>query len=305
MPWGEHCDYPLARKFIKEKISKTMAEVRVLIPSFPEGTGISQKESNDFFDWLSEDLKGYAIVERLNRKFIPPQTKWSGNKSDGNLNYHYSYPFEYCLDNYSGYDYIARIETDFYTKDWEKIEKILEKDFDLVTLGTGLKKHNKTEIYRPNGDISFFVIRKDFLLSLEDLSFNDVERRNIHLREPHGGDGVDNPEDYTLFDRNKHLAKSDDKKSYSDFQWMLALTAEKSDKVYVIDPNKVLYHHFLGKTVAYISYTRGIRHATDSKYDALLRYINYMKSEMDINNYNLYPPYKKFIEKYYDEYGKQ
>ena len=91
-------------------------------------------------------------------------------------------------------------------------------------------------------------------MTLDNLTFNDIECRNLSFNEPHGTDEVNNPEDYTLFDRTKHFTTSDHKKTYSDFQWMLALIMEKSDKVYVIDPNNIQYRHFLGKTLNYFSY---------------------------------------------------
>ena len=303
IPWSQYCDYPLMRKLIKENLSKTKTDIKIIVPSVL-GLGISENDSIEFINWLRDDLSGYATVENIEYKDAPENTRWSGKKSDGSLSFQYTYPFEYCIEKYTDYPYIARIETDFATKEWHKIEKILEKDFDFVTIGTGLKKHGKTEVYRPFGDVSFFVTRRNVLLNLPELTFLNIDCKHVNIRECHGHDGIENSEDYTLFNRHTHMTFQ----TYvlDHFQWMLSLIMKSSDKVYVIDPNKVLHHHFVGKTSAYYCCVRGNKHIiSDKKYDGLLRYINYMKSELDIDNYNLFPPYKKLIEKYYDEHSKQ
>jgi hypothetical protein len=38
---------------------------------------------------------------------------------------------------------------------------------------------------------------------------------------------------------------------------------------------------------------------------SILRYVSKMKQEIDIDNYNLFPPYKKVIENYCEVYGKR
>lgn len=306
IPWTEYGDYPLCRKLIKEKLSKCMSHIRVVIPSFPNGMGLPQEEADNFYEWLKKDLEGFATVERLAKDQAPTTTKWSGNADDLTYNHFYVYQFEHCL-NQCEYDYIARIETDFHTDDWDKIENILKQDFDLVTVGIG-------PTYRPAGDVSFAVFKRDLLLSIEDLTFNMVTQRKIQYwynHDSHKLFGVDS-EDVILFDKNTLLNKSDEPFRYDIFQWAIFRCIEKSDKVYLINPLKVNLEHYVGMTQQYFTYRR-INFTDQSPQagdvnlrfgdDSLTKYIRKMKQRIDMNNYNLFPPYKKVIDRYSELYA--
>lgn len=309
IPWTEYCDYPLFRKLIKEKLSKCMAHIRVVVPSFPHGINIPQEEADKFYDWLRDDLSGFATVERLPLEQAPKVTKWSGQASDLTYNHSYVYQFEHCMDQCE-YEYIARIETDFNTCDWDKIEKMFDEDFDLITVGIGCT-------HRPPGDVSFAVFKRDVLLGIEDLTFNMVTQRRIQFSYHNGNNDLfaKGAKDAILFDKTKCLYKSDEQFRYDVFQWAVLRCVEKSDKVYLINPMNVDLEHYVGMTQQYFMFYRFCRkddNITPQPTDAnmhvdespLTKYIQKMKQQIDINNYNLFPVYKKMIEKYCQVYGK-
>lgn len=308
IPWTEYCDYPLFRKLIKEKLSKCMSHIRVVIPSFPHGIGLTQTQADEFYNWLKNDLDGFAVVERLTPGQAPRVTKWSGNADDLTFNHFYVYQFEHCLDQCE-YDYIARIETDFDSDDWDKIEKIFDKDFDLITVGIGTT-------HRPSGDVSFAVFKRDLLLSIEDLTFNMVTQRKIHYNYNNNSNqlfGTD-VDDCILFDKSNLLTSSDEPFTYDIFQWGIFRCIEKSNKVYLINPKKINLEHYVGMTQQYFTFRRinspdhtaqvadQYNHQT---YVSMKQYIRKMKQTIDLNNYNLFPPYKDLIEKFCRIHGEQ
>ena len=305
IPWTEYCDYPLCRKLIKEKLSKCMAEIRVVIPSGPHGIKLSQEAVDEFYEWLKEDLKGYAIVERIAIDHtVQTTTKWSGNTNDRTFNPLYAYQFEHCVDQCK-YDYIARIETDFVTDDWDKFEKALEQDFDVVTVGIGMT-------HRPAGDVSFFACKRNLLLNIEDLVFTMTTQRRIWYSYHNNSDQLrEATTDHMLFDKNTMLQKSEEPFLYDIFQWLVFRCIEQSEKVYLINPITVKFDHYVGMTQYYFMYRRlKSPDQTPQPSDALnhpnspwMKYIELMRSELDINNYNLFPPYKTLVDNYCLEYG--
>jgi len=306
IPWTEYCDYPLARKLIKDKLSRCMAHIRVVIPSFPNGIGLTQEEADEFYDWLKNDLNGFATVERLTSDQAPRVTKWSGNADDSTFNHFYVYQFEHCIDQCE-YDYIARIETDFDSDDWDKIEKIIDEDFDLITVGMGAT-------HRHGGDVSFTIFKRDLLLNIEDLTFNMVTQRKIHYDYDVNSEILfgENSNDYILFDRNTCLLNMDEQYRYDIFQWSVFRCIENSNKVYLINPNKINLEHYVGMTQQYFTFRR-MNVSEHSKqvadqdnrreiYASMINYIQKMKRTIDIDNYNLFTPYKKLIEKFCNTY---
>lgn len=305
IPWTEYCDYPLCRKLIKEKLSKCMTEIRVIIPSGPHGIKLSQEAVDEFYNWLSEDLRGYAIVERsVIDHTVTTTTKWSGNTNDRNYNPLYAYQFEYCVDQ-CNYDYVARIETDFVTKDWDKFEKALEEDFDVITVGIG-------KTHRSAGDVSFFACKRSLLLNIQDMIFTMVKQRKIWYSYHNNTEELrTSGPDYILLDKAKMLQKSDEEFLYDIFQWCVFRCIEQSDKTYLINPITVNFDHYVGMTQHYFMYRRlkspdqtpqasdGLNHPQSP----WMKYIHYMRDEIDLNNYNLFPPYKTLLDNYCIEYG--
>ena len=294
IPWAEYGDFPLARKLIKEKLSKCMAKIQIVVSSFPEGLHITQQQSNEFIEWLRNDLKGYADVKVITIDQVPQTTKYSGNLRDGNYKHGYSYPLEVCLDECE-YDYIARIETDFVTKDWDNIEKIFDEDFDLITTG---------HFHRELIDISCFVAKKEVLLSLENLRFDETEQRSIKFAPNGLGSCSGNIFDtYCVFDRkNGIISNPNETKSYDQLQWALMQFCEKSDKVYIINSNVVEFKHYLGMNIRQYAHLRNIS-LEKSHDDRFLQYIDRVKLEINIDDYNLFPPYKSLMENYCEVYG--
>ena len=305
IPWTEYCDYPLCRQLIKEKLSKCMTEIRVVIPSFPNGIKLSQEDADKFYEWLKEDLRGYAIVERVTIDHtVSKTTKWSGNTNDRTYNPLYAYQFEHCLDQCQ-YEYVVRIETDFVTKDWDKFEKALEEDFDVVTVGIGMT-------HRPPGDVSFFACKRDILLSVEDLTFTMTTQRKIwYAYHNNCKEFREATTDHILFDKNTMMQKSDEQFMYDIFQWAVFRCIEKSDKVYLINAITVSFDHYVGMTQHYFmnrrinapDQTSQANDGTNQSQSPLMKYIEYMMKEIDIDNYNLFPHYKATIKKYYELYG--
>jgi len=293
IPWAEYADFPLVRKLIKEKLSKCMHKIRIVISSYPEGMEISHQDSQDFINWLKNDLGEYAEIHVITMDDVPQETKWSGNLKDHNYKHGYSYPFEVCVDD-CDVDYIARIETDFVTSDWDKIETILNEDFDLITTG---------QFHRELVDISCIIAKKETLLSLEDLRFDETTKRSIKF----AGNGLascsgNNQDVYCLFDRQKGIISNlSEQKDYDQLQWALMQFCEKSDKVYIINSNVVEFKHYLGMNIRLFGHLRNVQMEKGHD-DKFLQYIERLKSEIDIDNYNLFPPYKKLIENYCDVY---
>ena len=300
IPWAEYCDYPLCRKLIKERLSKCMAEIKVIIPSIPSGIDISQEQANEFYEWLKQDLEGYAIVEQLSADGLPVTTKWSGTQLDSTFSHQYLYPFEYCVDQ-TNCEYVARLETDLVIDEWDKIEKVFNEDFEIVVLGIG-------STHRPHGDISFFVIKRDFLLNMKDITFLNLEKEVIrYTYHNNQRELFENVKDYLLIDNETLLKETDQRRTYDHYEWGLLKCIQLSNKAYLINPMKVKYHHFLGITQKYFTHRRGeplVDLAIESD-PSILRYVSKMKQEIDIDNYNLFPPYKKVIENYCEVYGKR
>lgn len=298
IPWSEYCDYPLSRKLIKENLSKCMSEIRVIIPSIPDGCDISQKEADDFFEWLSNDLKGYATVERITNNKFPNTTKWSGNQGDNTFSPRYLYPLEYCIDT-SDTEYVARIETDFVTDDWDKIQTILDQDFEVLTLGMG-------STYRPHGDICFFVVKRE-LLNDPDITFLNTTRKTIrYIYHNTSTETFGHPDPFIKIDTTQLWDVKDDLRMYDHYEWTLLRCIEKSNKAYLVNPMNVSFDHCFGITQQYFMHKRG-ETVTEPPiwHPSLLRYVERMKQRIDIDNYNLFPPYKKLIENYCEVYGKR
>tara|TARA_R110000868_G_scaffold329126_2_gene589952 strand:+ start:3169 stop:4023 length:855 start_codon:yes stop_codon:yes gene_type:complete len=284
-----------------------MTDIRVVVPSFPEGIELKSSDVDDFYNWLTDDLRGYATVERITLDKSPKVTKWSGKVEDNTYNHFYTYQFEHCLDSCQ-YDYIARIETDFHTNDWDKFEKALLEDFDLITLGLG-------PTHRHAGDVSFAVFKRDLLLSVEDLMFTMSTNRKIQFNYNYNSDKqFRNTDGHILFDKNQFLHKSDEQFRYDIFQWAIFRCIEKSDKVYLMHPLNVKTEHYVGMTqqasmYRRIKFTTQTPQLTDfhaiNKNSVLMKYIEQTTSEIDINNYNLFPPYKILVEKFCEDCDKQ
>ena len=300
IPWAEYCDYPLCRKLIKEKLSKCMTEIRVIIPSIPSGIDISQEQSNEFYQWLKSDLDGYAIVEQLPADNLPITTKWSGSQIDSTFSHQYLYPFEYCVDK-TDCEYVARLETDLVIDDWDKIETVFDEDFEIVVLGIG-------STHRPHGDISFFVIKRDLLLNMKNITFLNAEKEVISYNYHNNQRELfEDAKDYLLIDSKVLLKETDQRRTYDHYEWGLLKCIQSSNKSYLINPMKVRYHHFLGITQKYFTHRRG-EPQVDLQIESnpsILRYVKKMKQELDMNNYNLFSPYKNVIENYCEVYGKQ
>ena len=294
IPWIDYCDFPLARKLIKEKLSKCMHQIDVVVSPYPHALGISESDSRDFGEWLRDDLRGYANVVSIHNDHAPLTTKWSGNQTDGTYKHGYGYPFEYVVDRCE-VDYVARIETDYITFEWDKIQSVFNEDFDFISNGA---------FHRDCGDISFMVWRKDYLLSLPDIHFLEIEKPLIHF-----GANCNNGEyanatsqPYCIVDNHKDVLSADTTRVYDQYQRVLMQSHLYSNKTYVINHANVKYAHLRGMSTRYYGHLRNLTLHND-QHDMFIRYIDAMNQEIDINNYNLFEPFKKIVLDYYPQYN--
>lgn len=300
--WSELFDYPLLRKLIKEELTHDVKKIQISVPSHPHSFGRNEKDAEEFINWLRDDLSccSNVIVSNFTINDVPEPTKYCGSRTKGDLSFGYMYPIEYCFDR-CDQEYFLRIETDFYTSEWSKIKKFIdENDFDLINTGC-----------LANGplDVSFWCLKmqafNEFVTDKTFLNgtfypYSDIQGVPPAISRGFGGPETDNIIAYNI-NRSTDLLKKEHSYNYDHFQWMMFQIINKSDKVFVLNPRGVDVRHYMAMNQSCTNYLRTNTFCSlqDDRY---FKYIETCKIRNCYDNYNIYPPCKELMDRYYNDY---
>lgn len=300
--WMEFFDYPMLRKLIKEELARDIKKIQISIPSNPGAFGKSEKDADEFLNWLQNDLSccPNVTVNKFTINDVPEITKYSGNKTKGDLSLCYVYPIEYCFEK-CDQEYFLRIETDFFTTDWRRIKKFIdETDFDLINTGC-----------LENGplDVSFWCLKmqafNEYVTDKTFLNGNFYPYTDIQgLPQAMSRRMSSQDTDHLIasnINRQTDVLKRDHSYNYDHFQWMMFQIINKSDKVFVLNPKSVDIRHYISMNQSTAHYIRTNKFCALQD-DKCFKYIETCKVHGLYENYNMYLPYKNVMDKYYEDY---